>query len=163
MALASTSELGHQAAGRQVRAWSRPKARAENDQPALGDGAAPGLPRQAQAQTQAQGGSGAGSRGRWRPLCSPTGCGRWRRPAGPASKEPGAAVPFVLRSGAQVRGSGQVGEAAEQALSTDLGLATGGSEPSLAFHFLRGDFLSFQDWEGNRTGVWRGQKTVGAG
>ena len=51
--------------------------------------------------------------------------------------------------------------AAEQALSTDVGLAAGGSEPPLAFHFL-GEF-SEPGLGGNRTDVWRAQKAVGAG
>lgn len=112
---------------------------------------------QAQAQTQAQGGSGAGSRGRWRPLCSPTGCGRRRRPARPASKEPGAATQCPLSYGAGRRYGALDGwvRAAEKALSTDLGLAAGGSEPSLAFHFL-GEFSELSGQGGNSTGVWRG-------
>ncbi|XP_044801519.2 SH3 domain and tetratricopeptide repeat-containing protein 1 isoform X4 [Bubalus bubalis] len=56
--------------------------------------------RPASRRAQMQGGSGAGSRGRWRPLCSPTGCGRRRRPAGPTSEEPGAAIRCPLSYGA---------------------------------------------------------------
>lgn len=158
--LTSTSEPGHQATGKPVRAWSWPRPELMINQP--WEAAQQLRPASRRAQTQR--GSGAGSRGRWRPLCSPTGCGRRRRPAGPASEEPGAAIwcPLSYRAGHRYGAlDGQV-RADEQALSTDLGLATGGSEPPLAFHFL-GEFSELSGLGGNRTGVWRAQKAVGAG
>lgn len=158
--LATTSEPGHQAAGRRVRAWSRPRLELMINQPSE---AAQQL-RPASRWAQAQGGSGAGSRGRWRPLCSPLGCGRRRRPAGPASEEQGVATQCPLSHGAGRRYGalgGRVMEA-ERAPSTEPGLATGGSELSPAFHFLR-EFSEVSGSGGNRTGVWRGRKAMGAG
>ncbi|XP_070647979.1 SH3 domain and tetratricopeptide repeat-containing protein 1 isoform X4 [Bos indicus] len=95
--LTSTSEPGHQATGKPVRAWSWPRPELMINQP--WEAAQQLRPASRRAQTQR--GSGAGSRGRWRPLCSPTGCGRRRRPAGPASEEPGAAIwcPLSYRAG----------------------------------------------------------------
>ncbi|XP_043303906.1 uncharacterized protein LOC122428163 [Cervus canadensis] len=128
--LATTSEPGHQAAGRRVRAWSRPRLELMINQPSE---AAQQL-RPASRRAQAQGGSGAGSRGRWRPLCSPLGCGRRRRPAGPASEEQGAATQCPLSHGAGRRYGalgGRVMEA-ERAPSTEPGLATEASLACLA-------------------------------
>ena len=128
-----------------------------NDQPALGGGAAAQACLSPGPDTERKWGRKQGA-----VAAAVQSNGLWV--AETACEEPGAAIwcPLSYRAGRRYGVlDGQV-RADEQALSTDLGLATGGSEPPLAFHFL-GEFSELSGLGGNRTGIWRAQKAVGAG